>query len=244
MLEFLQTELLYMTDSYLKEFDATIKAISENGLKLYLDKTAFYPGGGGQPNDTGKIIVNSKEYEVTNVGRDKEKGIYHQLNQPVDAKVGDQLKGQISWERRYTVMKYHTALHILCGLIWKEFGAEVTGGKMYLDKARMDFNLEDFSQEQVQYIEKRVNEEIAADRKIRINILPREEAFKIPDLIRTKINLLPEHIKEVRTVEILGLDLQADGGTHLKSTKEVGNVRIVETINKGKENKRIVIQID
>jgi misacylated tRNA(Ala) deacylase len=141
-------------------------------------------------------------------------------------------------------MRYHTALHILCGLIWKEFGASVTGGNMSPDKARMDFNLADFSKERVEYIEKRVAEEVAAARDVVIKILPREEAFQIPDLIRTKINLLPPQIKEIRTVEIVGLDLQADGGTHLKNTRDVGIVKIIETINKGKENKRIVIKID
>ena len=141
-------------------------------------------------------------------------------------------------------MRYHTALHILCGLIWHEFEASVTGGQMYVDKARMDFNLADFSKERVELIERRVNEEVKAGHEVKIKILPREEAFQIPDLVRTKVNLLPPHIKEVRTVEIVGLDMQADGGTHVKNTKEVGKVKIIKTENKGKENKRMVIQIE
>ena len=235
---------MYMGDSYLKEFDANIIDISEDSLSIYLDKTAFYPGGGGQPSDVGWINYKNVKYEVVKVGREKEKGIYHKLNKTFSGRKGDLVKGQIDWEKRYTVMRYHTALHILCGLIWKEFKSEVTGGQMYLDRARMDFNLADFSKERVEYIQKRVNEEVKAAREVKIKILPREEAFQIPDLIRTKINLLPPQIKEVRTVEIVGLDLQADGGTHVKNTKEVGKVKIVETINKGKENKRMVIVLE
>ena len=240
----MKTEPLYMNDSYIKEFESKILAISEDKLSIYLDKTAFYPGGGGQPNDTGKIFFNNIEFLVEKVGYDKERAIYHKLNLPLKATIGDTIKGEINWENRYILMRYHTALHVLCGLIWNEFGASVTGGNMYLDKARMDFNLEDFSKDRVEYIEKRVNEEIKAAHNVQIKVLPREEAFKIPDLIRTKINLLPPQIKEVRTVEIVGLDLQADGGTHVKNTKEIGIVKIIETINKGKENKRMIIKIE
>ncbi|NHJ32086.1 MAG: alanyl-tRNA editing protein [Asgard group archaeon] len=238
------TKLLYMTDSYLKEFEATITKVSDDGMNVYLDQTAFFTGGGGQPHDTGKLSINNEEYLVSKIGRDQNREYYHKVDRPLFAEVGSKVKGEIDWERRYMIMRYHTALHILCGLIWKEFGASVTGGNMYPDKARMDFNLADFSKERVAYIEKRVAEEVAAARDVVIKILPREEAFQIPDLIRTKINLLPPQIKEVRTVEIVGLDLQADGGTHLKNTSEVGVVKIIETINKGKENKRIVIKIE
>ena len=238
------TEELFLTDSYLKEFEAIITKIENNGLDIYLDKTAFYPGGGGQPNDTGTITYDNISYQVIKVGRDEKRDIYHRLEKPLETIIGSKLIGSINWENRYIIMRYHTALHILCGLIWKEFNSSVTGGNMYLDRARMDFDLEDFSKERVDYIQKRVNEEIKADHPVVVKILPREEAFKIPDLIRTKINLLPPQIKEVRTVEIVGLDLQADGGTHVKSTKEVGSVKIIETINKGKENKRMVIKVE
>lgn len=233
-----------MLDSYLKRFEAIIKKISEDRLSIYLDKTAFFPSGGGQPNDEGKLIIGNVEYQVVKVGHDNNKEIYHKLDRRIEAKPGSVINGEIDWNRRYTIMRYHSALHVLCGLIWKEFGASVTGGKMYLDKARMDFNLADFSMERVNYIEKRIAEEVAAKREIKIAILPREEAFQIPNLIRTKINLLPPHIKKIRIVEIVGLDMQADGGTHVKNTSEIGKVRICETINKGKDNKRIVIKID
>ena len=242
--ESMQTDLLYMTDSYLKEFEATITEISDDGLNVYLDRTAFYTGGGGQPHDIGKLIIDNEIYNVVKIDRDSNRAFFHRIDRSCEAKIGSKVKGEIDWERRYKIMRYHTALHILCGLIWKEFGAMVTGGNMSTDKARMDFNLADFSKERVEYIEKRVAEEVAAAREVVIKILPRDEAFQIPDLIRTKINLLPPQIKEVRTVEIVGLDLQADGGTHLKNTQDVGKVRIIETINKGKENKRIVIKIE
>ncbi|HUT79601.1 MAG TPA: alanyl-tRNA editing protein [Candidatus Bathyarchaeia archaeon] len=238
------TELLYLLNSYMKEFEATITEISDDGLDVYLDKTAFYPGGGGQLNDTGKLSINGKEFDVLKVSYNSNREVIHRLNEPANADIGSIVLGKIDWSKRYMLMRYHTALHILCGLIWKEFGAVVTGGNMDLDKARMDFNLEDFSKERVEYIEKRVNEEVKASREVIIRILSREKAFQIPDLIRTKINLLPPQIKEVRTVEISGLDLQADGGTHVKNTSEVGKVRIIETINKGKENKRIIIVIN
>lgn len=238
------TEELYLLDSYLKEFNAKITKIENEGLHIYLDRSAFFPGGGGQPNDEGLLLFNNEEYRIDKVSRDKNREIFHRIDRPFKGSIGTEIKCQIDWERRYVIMRYHTALHILCGLIWKEFGASVTGGNMYLDKARMDFNLADFSKERVEYIEKRVAEEVKASRDVKIAILPREEAFQIPDLIRTKINLLPPNIKEVRTVEIVGLDLQADGGTHVKNTNEVGKVSIIETINKGKDNKRIVIKLD
>ena len=241
---FILTELLYMTDSYLQTFEAKITKISEDKLNVYLEKTAFYPGGWGQPNDEGSMKIEKQVYKVIKVGRDQNRDVYHRLEKPIENSPGIIASCEIDWDKRYKIMRTHTALHILCGLIWKEFGAVVTGGNMSLEKARMDFNLADFSQDRVDYIEKRVNEEVKKAHDVIIKILSREEAFQIPDLIRTKINLLPPQIKEVRTVEIVGLDLQADGGTHVKNTKEVGKVTIVETINKGKENKRIIIQLD
>ena len=235
------TELLYMTDSYLTRFDTNVTKISDDKLNVYLDRTAFYPGGGGQPSDEGILKFENQVLRVVKVSRDKDREVYHRLDKPIEITPGVEVNCEIDWVKRHKIMRTHTALHILCGLIWHEFGAVVTGGNMSLEKARMDFNLADFSQERVDYIEKRVNEEVKKAHDVVVKILPREEAFQIPDLIRTKINLLPPQIKEVRTVEIVGLDMQADGGTHVKNTKEVGKVKIVETINKGKENKRIII---
>ncbi|NHJ48317.1 MAG: alanyl-tRNA editing protein, partial [Asgard group archaeon] len=156
------TEELFLLDSYLKEFEAKVVKIENEGLHLYLDKTAFFPGGGGQPNDEGKIVFNNQEFLVTKVARDKNRLIYHQLDKPFEEEIGSMVNCYIDWNRRYSIMRYHTALHILCGLIWKEFGSSVTGCNFYPDRARMDFNLADFSKEKVDYIEKRVAEEVAA----------------------------------------------------------------------------------
>jgi misacylated tRNA(Ala) deacylase len=142
------------------------------------------------------------------------------------------------------MMRTHTALHILCGIIWKEFGIQVTGGQMHPDRARMDFAMESLDKRRIEYIENRVNEAIEADYPIRVYTLPREKAIAIPDLVRTKINLLPANMEEVRIVEIVGLDLQADGGTHVNHTKEVGSIRITRTENKGRINKRLEIELN
>jgi misacylated tRNA(Ala) deacylase len=141
------------------------------------------------------------------------------------------------------MMRTHTALHILCGTIWREFGVQVTGGQMYPDRARMDFAMEDLSKERLVLIEEKINQAVEADYPIRVYSLPREEAFAIPDLIRTKINLLPPEIPQVRIVEIVGLDLQADGGTHVNHTSEVGKIKIIKSENKGRINKRLEIQL-
>src|SRR3954466_8571638 len=147
----------------------------------------------------------------------------------------------LDWPRRYRLMRTHTAMHCLCGVVFRDYGALVTGGQMDLDRSRMDFELEDLSEERVAAIDRATNAAIVADLPVRVRILPRDEAFAIPDLIRTKINLLPPGIAEVRTVEIVGLDLQADGGTHVARTAEVGGIRIVGTRSKGKSNKRLEI---
>jgi misacylated tRNA(Ala) deacylase len=154
------------------------------------------------------------------------------------------IKGEIDWENRYQLMRTHTAMHILCGVIFRDYGASVTGGSMDPLKGRMDFEFETMQKDLVQTIEAAVNIEVENARLVKVALLPREEAFQIPDLIRTKINLLPEGIKQVRIVEIEGLDLQADGGTHVNNTSEVGQIRIVNYKSKGKINKRIYIELD
>jgi misacylated tRNA(Ala) deacylase len=206
-----------------------------------LDRSVFYPAGGGQPADIGVLQTSSGELAVLSV---KKLGgeVLHILGDGVALPApGEEVRGSIDWERRYRLMRTHTALHVLCGVVFRDFGALVTGGNMDVDKARMDFELEDLSLDRVTAIEQAANAEIAAGRDIRIQILPREEAFQIPDLIRTKINLLPEGITEVRTVEIVGLDLQADGGTHVANTREVGGIEVIGTRSKGRINKRLEI---
>jgi misacylated tRNA(Ala) deacylase len=233
------TELLYHADSYLKEFQATVEAMTESGVVL--DRTAFYPGGGGQPNDIGVIRVGDVQYNVPKVGR-VDGAIVHELEGELPS-VGDTVTGVLDWDRRHKLMRTHTSLHILCGVIWRDYGAQVTGGNMEPLAARMDFEFENLTAEFAEEVEATINREIAADYPISARILPREEAMAIPDLIRTKINLLPEGISEVRVLEIHGLDLQADGGTHVASTKEVGRIRIVGHESKGRINKRLRIQI-
>jgi misacylated tRNA(Ala) deacylase len=241
------TELLYYQDAYLREFDAAVVDVDagETTLRVVLDRTAFYPGGGGQPNDTGWLIINDARFGVTKVKRDGGK-LWHWLatdgGEPSIA-IGDPVHGELDWERRYRLMRTHTAMHVLCGVVWRDYGASVTGGNMDPGKSRMDFEFESMTRDLISEIEAACNAEIAIDRDVRAQILPREEAFQIPDLIRTKINLLPAGIQEVRTVEIVGLDLQADGGTHVNNTSEVGELRVVDYKSKGKINKRIYIEL-
>ncbi|MBI1279484.1 MAG: alanyl-tRNA editing protein [Anaerolineaceae bacterium] len=233
------TELLYHTDSYLKEFSAQVVGHVPEQNGVLLDRTAFYPGGGGQPNDVGQLLMDGKVYPVTSVVR----GNVHIIEGDLPA-VGAAITGQLDWDRRYKLMRTHTAMHILCGVVWRDYGASVTGGNMEPLSGRMDFEFERMQKELVNEIETRINAEVAAAHDIRVKIFPREEAFKIPDLIRTKINLLPEGIPEVRTVEIVGLDLQADGGTHVANTREVGKLRISDYKSKGGINKRIYLEIE
>ncbi len=242
------TTLLYHTDAYLKEFTARVTAVE--GDAVALDQTAFYATSGGQPHDTGTLSADGQTWQVTSV-RKQGDDVWHTLagdpstgsGQGMPA-VGDEVQGVIDWERRYRLMRTHTALHILCGVIWRDHHAAVTGGNMDTDEGRLDFELGNFSNELAQEIVEKVNQEIAADRPIEVQILPREEAFQIPDLIRTKINLLPQGITEVRTVNIRGLDLQADGGTHVANTAEVGHVVLKKTRSKGANNKRIIIGVE
>jgi misacylated tRNA(Ala) deacylase len=234
------TTLLYQTDSALREFTAQVTAVNEEQHGVVLDQTAFYPGGGGQPYDVGQLYVGDTRYDVTKM----ERGYVHVLGGDSLPQVGDIVRGVIDWERRYALMRTHTAMHILCGVVWRDYGASVTGGNMEPLEGRMDFEFERLQKELVGEIEAKINAEIAAARDIRVQILPREEAFQIPDLIRTKINLLPEGITQVRTVEIVGLDLQADGGTHVANTREVGRIRIADYKSKGGINKRIYVKIE
>lgn len=233
------TELLYMTDSYLREFEATVTKSQGNGVVL--DQTAFYPGGGGQPEDMGTLAVAGQMWRVQQANK-KGPDVWHHLDKEAPAPGGN-VVGRLDWDRRYKLMRTHTALHILSGVVWRDYEAQVTGGNMEPGKGRMDFEFENLSKELVQEIEEKVNEEVKAARDVEIDILPREEAFQNPDLIRTKVNLLPKSIQSVRTVNIKGLDLQADGGTHVANTREVGRVKVVDYESKGRINKRIYIEL-
>ena len=237
------TELLYYQDSYLKEFDATVTAVDAENRGVVLDRTAFYPGGGGQPSDAGTLVAGDTTYPVTRAKK-ADGDVWHFLagdgNLPG---VGTAVHGTLDWERRYQLMRTHTAMHILCGVVWRNYSAHATGSNMDPLKGRLDFEFETLEADMVAEIEHKLNEEVAAAREVRNEILPREEAFQIPDLIRTKINLLPEGITEVRITDIVGLDLQADGGTHVRNTSEVGPIRIADYKSKGKINKRLYIEL-
>ena len=238
------TELLYQTDSYMKEFDGVITSILDSERAVVLDRTAFYPGGGGQPCDFGILTVEGVPYPVDKVKKQGDDVLHFLAGDEPLPVAGAAAHGTLDWARRYELMRTHTALHILCGTIFRDYGALVTGGDMQPGKGRLDFEFETMRGELVREIEAAINKEVAEGRDLRVQILSREEAFQIPDLIRTKINLLPAGISHVRTVEIVGLDLQADGGTHVRNTREVGTIRVADYKSKGAINKRIYIEIE
>jgi misacylated tRNA(Ala) deacylase len=234
------TERLYYQDAYLREFEARVIAVGPDGIEL--DRTAFYPGGGGQPCDGGRLSMAGRTVAVSGV-RVVEGRIWHRLDGEAPA-LGAVIQAALDWDRRLALMRTHTAMHILCGVVWRDYGASVTGGNMEPLQGRMDFEFERMQQELVHEIEARIRAEVEAARPVRTRSLPRAEAFAIPDLIRTKINLLPAGIEQVRVVEIVGLDLQADGGTHVSDTGQVGRIRIVDYKSKGAINKRLVVALD
>lgn len=234
------TEEIFHHDAYVRMFDARVAA--SDGDAVTLDRTAFFPGGGGQPCDIGLFACESgMERRVTDVRR-RDGDIWHELDGTAPA-VGEAVVGTLNWKHRHQLMRTHTALHILCGVIWRDFGAHVTGGNMTPLAARMDFELESMSVDFAERVEELANAEIALARNISVRFLPRDEAMAHPDLIRTKINLLPEGISEVRVVDIDGLDVQADGGTHVAVTSEVGRIRVVGHESKGRINKRLRIEV-
>lgn len=243
----MMTKLLYYDNAYVRTFSTEVVAVdgANDAPRVALAATAFYPGGGGQPNDEGWLTIDGVRYWVSKVKKEGEQ-IWHTLSingQVQEIVTGVAAEGEVDWARRYRLMRTHTAMHILCGVVWRDYGASVTGGNMEPGQSRMDFEFASLTKELTGEIEAKCNAEIAAARAIRTQILPREEAFQIPDLIRTKINLLPEGISEVRTVEIVGLDLQADGGTHVHNSSEVGQMKIVDYKSKGAINKRIYIEL-
>lgn len=235
------TRELFLKNAYLREFDARVVRLT--GREVILDKSAFYPGGGGQPADKGSLSIGPIRTNVVDVRREGG-SIVHVLDAPIPDTVRE-LNGELDWERRYAHMRYHTALHVLSGVIWKAFGARVTGGQMRADRARMDFSFpHEWTVDVVGEIERLTNEALAQARPVRVYELPRQEALKNPDLIRTQVNLVPERVKMVRIVEIEGVDAQADGGTHVANTEEVGAIRITNHKSKGRENKRVEFVLD
>jgi len=241
-------EQLSYSDAYARSVVARVAAVDGSGEVplVVLDRTVFYPGGGGQPSDRGLLIRTTDGRTWTVRGAGKSGGdIVHELepgpHEPPNP--DDLVTVDLDWARRYALMRTHTALHALCGVVWRDYGALVTGGNMEPGRGRMDFEFERMGGDLVDEIEATVNAEFAHKRDVRVNVLPRAEAFAIPDLIRTKINLLPEGIAEIRTIEIVGLDLQADGGTHVSNTSEVGSIRVTGYESKGRINKRIRLEL-
>jgi misacylated tRNA(Ala) deacylase len=237
------TKLLYQDDSYIQTFEAKITRIDEENHGVVLDRTSFFPGGGGQPADFGTLTVRGVSFNVKRAKRIG-KNLIHLIDGDLLPELDDQIIGQIDWEHRYKLMRTHTAMHILCGVIFRDYGASVTGGNMEPLKGRMDFEFETMRRELVDEINSKINAEARKSHPVSWRELSREEAFQIPDLIRTKINLLPKGINQVRVVEIEGLDLQADGGTHVRNTAEVGTIRVADYKSKGKINKRIYVELD
>ncbi len=245
------TDLLFLRDAYLKEFAATVTGVrgdgdsdGDSGVAVTLDQTAFYFTSGGQPHDTGTLAGNpvaAVKAERSETGTT----IWHHLSPAASSvpAVGDEVTCTVDWDRRHQLMRTHTALHILCGVIWNEWGVSVTGGNMEPLKARMDFEFDPLPEGFADRITELVNAEIAADRPIEVSFLPRIEALADSDLIRTKVNLIPESVTEIRVVDIVGLDKQADGGTHVASTSEVGTFAVTKTESKGKGNKRVRIEL-
>ncbi len=227
-------------DAYARETEARVIDAGDEGVVL--DQTVFYPRGGGQPGDTGVLRWEVGSAEVTDTVR--RAGLPIHIVGEGAPEVGTTVTAEIDWDRRYLLMRTHTALHALSAIIWRDFGAKVTGGNMEPGAARMDFELDSISVEFGRQVEERLNEELAAGHPTRVLFLPREEALADPDLIRTKINLLPASIDPIRVIEIVGLDKQADGGTHVRSTSEVGTVRVVKTQSKGRGNKRMRIELE
>ncbi len=231
---------LYHADSYLREMEATVTLV--DGAWVALDQTVFYAQSGGQPADHGTLVWADAQTQVSDVRR-KGNVLWHHVEGPIPPE-GTRVHGLFDWELRYALMRAHTTLHILCGVIWRDYGAHVTSSAMEPGSARQDFELERLTMDFVTEIEQRINAEVEADREVHIRFLPRAQAFSIPDLIRTRVNLLPEGIEVVRICELVGLDLQADGGTHVARTGEVGSIRVGGHESKGRINKRLRLAIE
>ena len=236
------TDQLYLTDQTLRTFDATVSDVDSNG-RVALDRTAFYATGGGQPNDLGTLEWDARgPLAVVDVTKDGG-SIWHALEGTEPPAVGTPVRGVIDWDRRHQLMRTHTAMHILCGVIWNAYRVPVTGGNMEPLKGRMDFEFDPLPEGFARDVEALVKAEIGADRPIEVTFLHRDAALEDADLIRTKVNLIPSSVAEIRVVDIVGLDKQADGGTHVPTTAEVGHFTITKTESKGKGNKRIRFEL-
>jgi misacylated tRNA(Ala) deacylase len=240
------TERLYSTQQYLQTTSATVVDVDPDASLVLLDRTVVYPGGGGQPPDTGVLHVGTGTSEdVLRIldARSDARGVWHRIEGGVPP-VGSAVDVAIDWERRHRLMRTHTAMHALCGIVWDRFASPVTGGNMEPGQGRLDFELPDWDPEDREPLQVALNDALGSALPVEIAFLPRDEADADPSLIRTKVSLLPDSLTEVRVVDIVGLDRQADGGTHVASTAEVGPVRISKVESKGKGFRRIRIDLD
>lgn len=237
------TDELFATDAYVRTFEAVVTDVDVDTRLVALNRTAFYPGGGGQPPDDGSLRWHDGDAGVTRARR-IEGQVWHAIadGQPLPPP-GAEVLGTLDWDRRHLLMRTHTALHILCGVIWQDFKVAVTGGNMEPGAGRLDFELPEMSAELGRRLEQRINQEIHRARDIAVEFVDRTAADADPALIRTKANLIPAAIDPLRVIDISGLDRQADGGTHVASTTEVGAVAVTGTQSKGRANKRVRIAV-
>ncbi|MGI0080765.1 MAG: alanyl-tRNA editing protein [Nitrososphaerales archaeon] len=241
------TELLYLDNHYLKEFDATIIEVPDS-KSIVLDRTAVYPRGGGQPSDRASLTSNGSKFEIIESSKSPEK-VTHQLsNEVTESQKLELLNSKVhvvlDWELRYKLMRHHTSLHILSGVVFQRFNAKITGGQIYPERARLDLALSDLSKERQNLIETEMNRIVSENRQVRTEWLSVEEALNRSELYRLSADLLPRGVDRLRVVEIVGFDSQLDGGTHVARTGEIGRIRISKTENKGKDNKRIEIVLE
>ncbi len=231
------TERIYATQAYERSMTANVIEVDDDQGKVLLDRTVFYPGGGGQPHDLGTLEAGEKRFDVVRVTQDAD-GVWHWIDGPLPDR-GAEVVGELDWDRRYLLMRTHTAMHTLCGVIWERFRSPVTGGNMTPGEARLDFEIPQWTQEDRPDVEAEFNRQLSMDYPIEVSFLDRADADMDPSLIRTKVSLLPASLSVVRVIDIVGLDRQADGGTHVASTGEVGTVRITKAESKGKGFRRI-----
>ncbi len=235
------TELLYQRNSYLRECEATVTHV--NGSEIVLDKTVFNPRAGGLENDTGVLVKGGREYRVVKVYFDRETGeLVHVVEGKHDLGVSDRVRAVIDWDRRYRIMRLHTAAHILSAIMYKDYNALITGGHIYPDYAYDDYSLEEYKPEIFQEAVRKANEIVKQGIEVKIYWLKREEALKIPGIVKLASRMPPE-VEELRIVEIPGIDIQADGGPHVKNTKEIGEIVFIKAQNKGKKKKRLYFTV-
>jgi misacylated tRNA(Ala) deacylase len=235
-------ERIYSTDAYARSMAATVVETDSEDRRVLLDRTVFYPGGGGQPHDVGELWIGDDAMPVVRVTQDGS-GVWHWIEGALPER-GMQLRGEIDWERRHALMRTHTAMHALCGVVWNRFHSPVTGGNMNPGEGRLDFDIPDWDSEEKPVLEAELNRQLTLGLPVEVSFLPRTAADEDPSLIRTKVNLLPATIREVRVIDIVGLDRQADGGTHVDSTGEVGRVHVKKVESKGRGFRRIRLALD